>query len=113
VLLPPTLLKFQYIDFSMGQESGYIRYEDSKGVETARAMSEVSDEGGLLVKDHIARVQVVTGIHLYQFPCMLHYCYLLNHTKPCEFFYLLSSCFLFHLFPCMLHYCLFLSSLYR
>ncbi|KAJ3696428.1 hypothetical protein LUZ61_000133 [Rhynchospora tenuis] len=51
----------KYIDFSMGQDSGYIRYEDSKGVETARTMAEVSDDGGLLVKDHIATVQVVTG----------------------------------------------------
>lgn len=56
----------------MGQESGYIRYEDSKGVETARAMAEVSDGGGLLVKDHIATVQSVTGVSL--FTCMLHYC---------------------------------------
>ncbi|XP_078165695.1 la protein 1-like [Carex rostrata] len=51
----------KYIDFSMGQEAGYIRYEDSKGVETARAMAEVSEGGGLLVKDHIATVQVVAG----------------------------------------------------
>jgi hypothetical protein len=69
----------------MGQESGYIRYEDSKGVETARAMSEVSDDGGLLVKDHIATVQVLTGIHL----CTSsRACYitvfigLLDYTKP-------------------------------
>lgn len=46
----------------MGQEAGYIRYEDSKGVETARAMAEVSEGGGLLVKDHIATVQVVAGM---------------------------------------------------
>lgn len=60
----------------MGQEAGYIRYEDSKGVETARAMAEVSEGGGLLVKDHIATVQVVAGMLVFSVPlfmyCLLH-----------------------------------------
>lgn len=51
----------KYVDFSIGDESGYLRFEDSKAAEKARMSAVLADEGGLIVKDHIVTLEPVTG----------------------------------------------------
>lgn len=51
----------RYVDFSKGDDSGYIRFEDSKAAEKARAFAALSDEGGLIMKGHIVTLEPVTG----------------------------------------------------
>lgn len=48
------------MDFSIGDNSGYLRFEDSKAAEKAR-MSAVLADGGLIIKDHIITLEPVTG----------------------------------------------------
>ncbi|RLM78802.1 la protein 1-like [Panicum miliaceum] len=51
----------RYVDFSIGDESGYLRFEDSKAAEKARMAAVLADEGGLIIKDHIITLEPVTG----------------------------------------------------
>ena len=51
----------KYVDFSIGDDSGYLRFEDSKAAEKARMAAVLADEGGLIIKDHIITLEPVTG----------------------------------------------------
>uniref|UniRef100_A0A0D9VI60 HTH La-type RNA-binding domain-containing protein n=1 Tax=Leersia perrieri TaxID=77586 RepID=A0A0D9VI60_9ORYZ len=51
----------RYVDFSIGDDSGHIRFEDSKAAEKARMSAVLADEGGVIVKDHIVTLEPVTG----------------------------------------------------
>uniref|UniRef100_A0A0E0K296 HTH La-type RNA-binding domain-containing protein n=1 Tax=Oryza punctata TaxID=4537 RepID=A0A0E0K296_ORYPU len=62
--LKETFKKFgtvRYADFSIGDDSGYLRFEDPKAAEKARMSAVLADEGGLIVKDHIVTLEPVTG----------------------------------------------------
>ncbi|RCV07246.1 hypothetical protein SETIT_1G228700v2 [Setaria italica] len=62
--LKEALKKFgnvRYVDFSIGDDSGYLRFEDSKAAEKARVAAVLADEGGLIIKDHIITLEAVTG----------------------------------------------------
>ncbi|CAN6238608.1 unnamed protein product [Urochloa humidicola] len=62
--LKEALKKFgtvRYVDFSIGDDSGYLRFEDSKTAEKARVAAVLADEGGLIIKDHIVTLELVTG----------------------------------------------------
>ncbi|KAL6899612.1 hypothetical protein ACP4OV_006270 [Aristida adscensionis] len=51
----------RYVDFSIGDDSGYLRFEDSKAAEKARVSAVLADEGGFIIKDHIVTLEPVTG----------------------------------------------------
>lgn len=51
----------KFIDFSMGAESGYIRFEEPEAAQKARAVAVLTEEGGLVVKNYIATLEPVTG----------------------------------------------------
>ncbi|KAI7751697.1 hypothetical protein M8C21_006987 [Ambrosia artemisiifolia] len=51
----------KYIDFKMGEESGYIRFEEAEGAQKARAAAVLTEEGGLIVKNFVAVLDPVTG----------------------------------------------------
>ncbi|KAK9683721.1 hypothetical protein RND81_10G160600 [Saponaria officinalis] len=51
----------KYIDFKMGEESGYIRFEEPEASQKARAAAVLNEEGGLLVKNYIATLEPVSG----------------------------------------------------
>ncbi|KAI0510550.1 hypothetical protein KFK09_011154 [Dendrobium nobile] len=52
----------KYIDFRMGEESGFIRFEEPDAAIKARAFSVLSEEGGLVVKkNYIATLEALTG----------------------------------------------------
>ncbi|XP_071702519.1 la protein 1-like [Rutidosis leptorrhynchoides] len=51
----------KYIDFKMGEESGYIRFEEADGAQKARTAGALTDEGGLIVKNYVAILDPVTG----------------------------------------------------
>ncbi|KAK9075581.1 hypothetical protein SSX86_003906 [Deinandra increscens subsp. villosa] len=51
----------KYIDFKMGDESGYIRFEEAEGAQKARAAAVLTEEGGLLVKNYVAILDPVAG----------------------------------------------------
>ncbi|WVZ74653.1 hypothetical protein U9M48_022813 [Paspalum notatum var. saurae] len=51
----------RYVDFSFGNDSGFLRFEDSKEAEKARMAAVLADEGGFKVKDHIVTLEPVTG----------------------------------------------------
>ncbi|KAJ4958879.1 hypothetical protein NE237_025990 [Protea cynaroides] len=51
----------KYVDFSIGEESGYIRFEEPEAAQKARAAAVLVDEGGLIVKNSIATLEPVTG----------------------------------------------------
>uniref|UniRef100_A0A0D9W6Q7 HTH La-type RNA-binding domain-containing protein n=1 Tax=Leersia perrieri TaxID=77586 RepID=A0A0D9W6Q7_9ORYZ len=51
----------RFVDFSIGDDSGYIRFEDSKAAEKARAFAALSDEGGVIMKGHIFTLEPVSG----------------------------------------------------
>lgn len=51
----------RYVDFSMGSNSGYLRFEDSKAAEKACMAAVLSDECGFTIKDHIITLELVTG----------------------------------------------------
>ncbi|KAK3158424.1 hypothetical protein QOZ80_2AG0137070 [Eleusine coracana subsp. coracana] len=51
----------RYVDFSMGDDSGYLRFEDSEAAEKARVSAVLADEGGLIIKNHIVTLEPVTG----------------------------------------------------
>ncbi|XP_038696175.1 la protein 1-like isoform X2 [Tripterygium wilfordii] len=50
----------KFVDFSMGAESGYIRFEQAEEAQKARAAAVLS-EGGLVVKNFVATLEPVTG----------------------------------------------------
>ncbi|KAM3282294.1 la protein 1 isoform X1 [Capsicum chacoense] len=51
----------KFIDFSIGSESGYIRFENEEAAQKARAAGVLAEEGGLAVKNFIAALDPVTG----------------------------------------------------
>ncbi|CAA0810579.1 La protein 1 [Striga hermonthica] len=51
----------KFIDFTIGSDSGYVRYEDAGAAQKARAAAVLADEGGLTVKNYIATLEPVTG----------------------------------------------------
>lgn len=59
-----TLFFLKYVDFRIGEESGYVRFEDPESATKARAAA-VLVEGGFIVKDHVATLEALTGIICY------------------------------------------------
>lgn len=55
----------QFIDFTIGAESGYIRFENEEAAQKARAAGVLAEEGGLAVKNFIAALDPVTGGFFY------------------------------------------------
>ncbi|KAH0642588.1 hypothetical protein KY290_035540 [Solanum tuberosum] len=51
----------KFIDFAIGAESGYIRFESEGAAQKARAAGVLAEEGGLAVKNFIAALDPVTG----------------------------------------------------
>ncbi|KAL3498409.1 hypothetical protein ACH5RR_041141 [Cinchona calisaya] len=51
----------KFVDFKIGSDSGYIRFEDAGAVQKARAAAVLTEEGGLIVKNYIATLDPVTG----------------------------------------------------
>ncbi|PKA63799.1 hypothetical protein AXF42_Ash004808 [Apostasia shenzhenica] len=52
----------KYIEYVMGEESGYVRFENADAAVKARAMAVLRDEGGLIVKKkYIATLDALTG----------------------------------------------------
>ncbi|KMT18160.1 hypothetical protein BVRB_2g031890 [Beta vulgaris subsp. vulgaris] len=51
----------KYIDFKMGETSGYVRFEEPEGTQKARAAAVLAEEGGLVVKNYIATLEPVSG----------------------------------------------------
>lgn len=51
----------QFVDFTMGAESGYIRFEEADAAQKARAAAVLAEEGGLMVKNYVAVLEPVTG----------------------------------------------------
>ena len=58
----------QFVDFRMGADSGYIRFEEPEGAQKARAAAVLAEEGGLVVKNYVATLEPVTGRHQSQLP---------------------------------------------
>ncbi|CAK9166112.1 unnamed protein product [Ilex paraguariensis] len=50
-----------FIDFQLGSDSGYIRFEDAEAAQKARAAAVLAEEGGLVVKNFVATLDPVTG----------------------------------------------------
>ncbi|KAF2304478.1 hypothetical protein GH714_031913 [Hevea brasiliensis] len=55
----PSLVKF--VDFKIGEDSGYVRFEQPEAAQKARATAVLAKEGGLIVKNFIAILEPVTG----------------------------------------------------
>nr|XP_016448687.1 PREDICTED: la protein 1-like [Nicotiana tabacum] len=51
----------KFVDFTIGSESGYIRFENEGAAQKARAAGVLAEEGGLTVKNFIAALDPVTG----------------------------------------------------
>ncbi|XP_022131859.1 la protein 1 [Momordica charantia] len=51
----------KYIDFKIGEESGYIRFDDPEAAQKARAAAVLAEQGGLVVKNCIAALEPVSG----------------------------------------------------
>ncbi|KAJ4950013.1 hypothetical protein NE237_026845 [Protea cynaroides] len=51
----------KFIDYRIGEDSGYIRFEEQEGAQKARAEAVLVEEGGLIVKNYIAILEPVTG----------------------------------------------------
>ncbi|OIT40055.1 PREDICTED: la protein 1 [Nicotiana attenuata] len=51
----------KFVDFTIGSESGYIRFENEGAAQKARAAGVLAEEGGLTVKNFIAALEPVTG----------------------------------------------------
>lgn len=64
---------FQYIDFKMGEESGYIRFEEADAAQKARAAAVLTEEGGLIVKNYVAILDPVTGNFVVHLKYILHF----------------------------------------
>lgn len=51
----------KFIDFKIGDESGFIRFDEPEASQKARAAAVLADQGGLLVKNYIATLEPLTG----------------------------------------------------
>ncbi|KAK4761676.1 hypothetical protein SAY87_029560 [Trapa incisa] len=51
----------KFIDFKMGEKSGYIRFEKPEAAQKARAAAVLAEEGGVPVKNYIVNLEAVTG----------------------------------------------------
>ncbi|KGN62834.1 la protein 1 [Cucumis sativus] len=51
----------KFIDFKIGDESGYIRFEEPEAAQKARASAVLAEQGGLAVKNFIATLEPVSG----------------------------------------------------
>ena len=51
----------KFIDFKIGEESGYIRFEQPESAQKARAAAVLAEQGGLPVKNFIATLEPVIG----------------------------------------------------
>lgn len=51
----------KFVDFRIGEESGYIRFEQPETAQKARAAAVLLEEGGLTVKNCIAFLEPITG----------------------------------------------------
>ncbi|KAL1552416.1 la protein 1-like [Salvia divinorum] len=51
----------KFIDFKIGENSGFIRFEDTASAQKARAAAVLSEKGGLVVKNFIANLDPLTG----------------------------------------------------
>ncbi|KAM3687761.1 hypothetical protein ACB098_10G101500 [Castanea mollissima] len=51
----------KFIDFKIGEESGYIRFEQPESAQKARAAAVLAEQGGLPVKNFIAILEPVIG----------------------------------------------------
>ena len=51
----------KFVDFTIGSESGYIRFENEGAAQKACAAGVLAEEGGLTVKNFIAALDPVTG----------------------------------------------------
>ncbi|KAJ4842979.1 hypothetical protein Tsubulata_017450 [Turnera subulata] len=51
----------KFVDFKIGEGSGYIRYENPEAAQKARAAAVLAEEHGLIVKNFIASLEPVTG----------------------------------------------------
>ncbi|KAA0065026.1 hypothetical protein IC582_006293 [Cucumis melo] len=51
----------KFIDFKIGDESGYIRFEEPEAAQKARASAVLTEQGGLAVKNFIATLEPVSG----------------------------------------------------
>lgn len=58
----------QFVDFKIGEESGYVRYDEPEAAQKVRAAAVLSEEGGLTVKNYIANLEPVTGKQRPLFP---------------------------------------------
>lgn len=47
----------------MGEESGYIRFDDPDAAIKARAAAVLTDEGGFILKNHITTLEPLSGMH--------------------------------------------------
>uniref|UniRef100_A0A1J3IH27 La protein 1 n=1 Tax=Noccaea caerulescens TaxID=107243 RepID=A0A1J3IH27_NOCCA len=51
----------KFVDFKMGAETGYLRFDEPEASQKARAAAVLAKEGGLAVKNFIAVLEPVTG----------------------------------------------------
>ncbi|XWS72568.1 hypothetical protein CRYUN_Cryun02cG0051000 [Craigia yunnanensis] len=51
----------KYVDFKVGEDKGYIRFDAPEAAQKARAAAVLAKEGGLVVKNFIATLEPVTG----------------------------------------------------
>ncbi|XP_043726021.1 la protein 1-like [Telopea speciosissima] len=51
----------KFVDYRIGEDSGYIRFEEPEEAQKARAAAVLIEEGGLIVKNYIAMLEPVTG----------------------------------------------------
>ncbi|XP_057985267.1 la protein 1-like [Hevea brasiliensis] len=51
----------KFVDFKIGEDSGYVRFEQPEAAQKARATAVLAKEGGLVVKNFIAILEPVTG----------------------------------------------------
>ena len=55
------LLHLKYVDFKIGDDKGYIRFDAPEAAQKARAAAVLAKEDGLIVKNFIATLEPVTG----------------------------------------------------
>ncbi|XWS70340.1 hypothetical protein CRYUN_Cryun03dG0039600 [Craigia yunnanensis] len=51
----------KYVDFKVGDDKGYIRFDAPEAAQKARAAAVLAKEGGLVVKNFVATLEPVTG----------------------------------------------------
>lgn len=52
----------KFVDFKIGEDSGYVRFEQPEAAQKARAAAVLAKEGGLIVKNFVAILEPVTGM---------------------------------------------------